>query len=308
MQSAVASSTMITESAALITQKVQNSSQAASIALQDITRADQMANTLNETMNRMGGVVDVITKITSQINLLSLNATIESARAGEAGKGFAVVAGEVKNLAAQTAKSTMEIGNLISEIQKVASEMGLIVQSARASFDLVDGHLHDIAATVGGQTGVQSHIAHNIQQAEQSSKLIHDTISSVNDITSRAAISALKTYTHSSDLSQDVEKLSFIVQQFLFALRSDNLSANQLDFSQIKTTQAIDLIEEDDAISLFGLRIWAKIAQKMKAFIDVNLRFGSYNQLFIAIAKGHLIAQATISHFIVYDAVEPCWP
>ena len=252
MQSAVEATDRINNSSYLITQKVNNSSQAASIALQDITRADEMAGKLNETMRRMGGVVDVITKITGQINLLSLNATIESARAGEAGKGFAVVAGEVKNLAAQTAKSTTEIGNLIREIQNVSGEMGQIVQNARASFDLVDGHLQDIAVTVGGQLGVQSEIAHNMQKADEGSKLIQSTISSVNDITSQAAISALKTYTHASDLSKDVENLSFIVQQFLFALRSDNPQASQVDFSHIGNRPKNDLIEEDDAISLFG--------------------------------------------------------
>jgi hypothetical protein len=54
-------------------------------------------------------------RITSEITILSLNATIEAARAGDAGRGFAVVATEVKNLAAQAADASKELGNIESE-------------------------------------------------------------------------------------------------------------------------------------------------------------------------------------------------
>ena len=66
---------------------------------------------------RIGAVVDLIQAIAAQTNLLALNATIEAARAGDAGRGFAVVASEVKNLAAQTAKATEEIGLQVTAIQ-----------------------------------------------------------------------------------------------------------------------------------------------------------------------------------------------
>jgi methyl-accepting chemotaxis protein len=65
----------------------------------------------------IGNVIKVITSIAQQTNLLALNATIEAARAGEAGKGFAVVGNEVKELAKQTARATVEIGRKIEAIQ-----------------------------------------------------------------------------------------------------------------------------------------------------------------------------------------------
>jgi methyl-accepting chemotaxis protein len=73
--------------------------------------------TLAGTARQIGDVTALIGEIASRTNLLALNATIEAARAGAAGRGFAVVAGEVKELAARTARATEEIAGRIAEIQ-----------------------------------------------------------------------------------------------------------------------------------------------------------------------------------------------
>ncbi len=73
----------------------------AMLNLQSLTRIDEMANQILD--------------ITSQTNLLSLNASIEAARAGEAGKGFAVVAGEIGNLASSSSATATEIQNICNE-------------------------------------------------------------------------------------------------------------------------------------------------------------------------------------------------
>jgi methyl-accepting chemotaxis protein len=79
------------------------------------------ANDLHVKMKDISKITDVIKEIATQTNLLSLNASIESARAGEAGKGFAVVANEVKKLAQETKDSSIMISQIIEELQVMAN-------------------------------------------------------------------------------------------------------------------------------------------------------------------------------------------
>lgn len=99
----------------------------------------------------IGEIVDLITGISTQINLLSLNAAIEAARAGEHGKGFAVVADEVKKLAVKSADSANQIKEMIAKVQEeskkavISTNESLVkVEEGVNSFEVIRANFEQI--------------------------------------------------------------------------------------------------------------------------------------------------------------------
>ena len=161
-------------SVAEISQSMAYSGKAVHEAIDQTDRADEAVSQLAQAATSMNGIVELIQGIAGQINLLSLNATIESARAGEAGKGFAVVAGEVKNLAKQATDATEQINFQIAEVQNISKNVVDRLAEIKASIHSVEAYVTSTASAVEEQNVATRNISSNIQATAVAAKSISE--------------------------------------------------------------------------------------------------------------------------------------
>jgi methyl-accepting chemotaxis protein len=121
---------------------VKSSIQAMGQVTDSLTAAATRIDSLSKQSDQISNIVNTITAIADQTNLLALNAAIEAARAGEQGRGFAVVADEVRQLAARTSKSTAEIDEVVKQNNTLAMQavksMEEIVTRAKEGMGLIE--------------------------------------------------------------------------------------------------------------------------------------------------------------------------
>jgi methyl-accepting chemotaxis protein WspA len=151
---------------------------------------------ISEKANNINSIVTTITKVADQTNLLSLNAAIEAEKAGEYGTGFAVVAREIRRLADQTAVATLDIENMVREMQGAVStgvmEMDKFTKDVERGVEDVrniGSKLESIISKVQRLTPSFQQVSNSVEVQSQAAVQISETIVQLSEASSQSAAS-----------------------------------------------------------------------------------------------------------------------
>ncbi|WP_176631750.1 methyl-accepting chemotaxis protein [Desulfolutivibrio sulfoxidireducens] len=205
-----------TDGALVVTQMVGGIGEVQTQALD--MKADM--TTLGKQAEGIGRILNVISDIADQTNLLALNAAIEAARAGEAGRGFAVVADEVRKLAEKTMTATQEVGDAIRGIQggtrknignmeqsvaRIEAATGLAVKAGAA--------LDEIVSLVDLTTDQVRSIATASEEQSAASEEINRSIEDINRISSETSDAMRQSAQAVGEMANQSQVLKTLIEQ-----------------------------------------------------------------------------------------------
>jgi methyl-accepting chemotaxis protein len=191
-----------------------------------IHEVDKMTSAMRQNLNKLGAqaqdigqIMNVISDIADQTNLLALNAAIEAARAGEAGRGFAVVADEVRKLAEKTMQATKEVGDAVRSIQDgtqasmadMDRAADVVAQSTGLAGE-AGGALHEIVEIVDATTDQVRSIATASEEQSAASEEINRAVDDINSISNETASGMAQADQAVEQLAKQADDLKNLIQ------------------------------------------------------------------------------------------------
>jgi methyl-accepting chemotaxis protein len=164
--------------------------------------------TLAEQAQAIGEIIASVNDIAEQTNLLALNAAVEAARAGEHGRGFNVVAGEIRNLADQSKKATVQVRQILGEIQRAMSAAVMVTERG----------------TQQAATG-----AEQVRDAGETIRTLADAATDAANVTAQIVASAGQQAAGMSQIRQAMANIHQATQQTLASTRQAEHAAQDLN-------------------------------------------------------------------------------
>lgn len=203
--------TAVQDSSKIMNDKIKSMQDSSHKMDEGISAISKRIETVNTTVDKVSNIVSVIEEISSETNLLSLNASIEAARAGDAGKGFAVVAQEIRVLSDNT---NTELENIKQIISSLVEECRYCVQASGTIVEDNAKQKEEIKAVLDEFSALDEQIQKTAEKADEIEELVtamielnDDITKSSNSLTDVSAANAAAT----EEMNANIEELNAMV-------------------------------------------------------------------------------------------------
>lgn len=170
---------------------------------------------LGKKSQEIGAVLDIVSELAEQTNILAINATIEAAGAGEAGKRFAVVAEEIRNLADRVGGSTKEVRSLIEDVRSAVNTTVMATETGSKAVDAGSRQFGDLASAFKQIANLVSTTTEAAREIELSTKQQSSAVEQVNVAVANVTQASMETETSAGQTLQTVSTMAALSQDLL---------------------------------------------------------------------------------------------
>jgi methyl-accepting chemotaxis protein len=176
---------------------------------------------LGKKTQQIGVVLDIVSELAEQTNILAINATIEAIGAGDAGKRFAVVADEIRRLADRVSASTKEIRGLIEEVRSAANTTVMATETGSKTVDAGTRHFVEVTSSFRQIAGLVDTTTEAAREIELSTKQQASAVEQVNMAVANVAQATRESETSSTQTLQTAAQLATLSRDLLRVVRPE---------------------------------------------------------------------------------------
>lgn len=247
---------------------VEKTIESMNVIQENVTQTAIKVTEMGSHSEQINSIVETIEDISSQTNLLALNAAIEAARAGEQGKGFAVVADEVRKLAEKSTVSAKEIAQLVYGIRTSINETSKAMQT---SADTVASGV--VMAKTSGDTAQQilkiaKEGQESMQKIIEATQIMKDTSSDLVDAMDTVSAVIEENTASTEEMSAGSSQISQMMENIASVSEENSAAIEQISASSTEMTSQIEQVAESAAEMAVLAEELEKLVKKFKLSVD----------------------------------------